>query len=105
MIGSYPGITAPPEGRRLATDKAGVVCVMALDKLELALDRGLIAQEHEPAAMPGRRLARLDLRPERNAGADDAMALRLGLAAGIIARVDLADMRRVWTFVLKGSSL
>src|SRR5271166_913910 len=56
---------------RLAPDKAGVVGVIALDKLELALDRGLIAHEHEPAAVPGRRLARLDFRPERNAGADD----------------------------------
>jgi hypothetical protein len=48
-----------------------------------------------------RRLARFDLRPERDAGTNDAMALHLRLVAGIVAGIYLSNMRRVWTFALK----
>src|SRR5262249_13861066 len=73
-------------GTLLAANEAGVVR-LALQVLELPLDRGLVADEHQTAAMPGCRFSWRDLRSERNAAAQDAVPLRRGLVH-VIARVN-----------------
>src|SRR5215472_13187206 len=89
-------------GAALAVDELGVVGIPALDELELALDRGLIADEHQAAAVHCPNLARHDFRAERNPGADDPVPQGFRLAAGrIVARVGLADVRSVGTRALK----
>src|SRR6516165_4240698 len=51
-------------GAALVADELGVIGIPALDELELALDRGLIADEHQTAAVHCPSLARHDLRSE-----------------------------------------
>jgi hypothetical protein len=90
--------TGPP----LFGDKGGIVRV-PLDVFEPLPDRGLVAHEHQSAAVPGCRFSGRHFGTKRDAGANDAVALRLRLAAGrIITRVHLPNMRRVGTFALQG---
>ena len=79
----HGGTAARPH---LAGDKAGVVCMAALDILELPLDRGLIANEHQSPAVRCRRLTRCHLRPERNAGAQNTVPLRFYSPPGASSR-------------------
>src|SRR5205823_274493 len=76
-------------GSLLAADEAGIVGELGLDKLELPLDRCLIADEHQTAALYGFGFARHHLGAKRNAGANDAVRQRRGLSLGVIvARID-----------------
>jgi hypothetical protein len=84
-------------------DEIGSVGVAPLDELELSGDRGLVADEHESAAVARRDFARLHFGTEGYAGAADAVGLRFRLPAErIVARIDLADMRRIGTAALEG---
>src|SRR5277367_2851190 len=73
---------------------------MALDVLELPLDRGLIADEHQSPAMLGRRFPQLHLGTERDTSANDAMPLRLR-QRHVVARIDFTNMSREWTLLLE----
>src|SRR5260370_30640921 len=96
----YP--TAAP-WPNLPVNKIGIVRVAPLNELELPLDRGLIADEHQSSAVPGCCFSGCHFGTKRDTGANDAVPLHLRLAAPrVVTGVHLSDMCGVGTFALIG---
>src|SRR5262249_7545902 len=88
-------------GAPLATDEIGIIR-LALNVLKLALDRGLIADEHQSPAVSGRGFSRRYFGTKRNPPANDAMSFNLRLIAGVVGGIDFPNVRRVRAFALLG---